>query len=203
MKTANAILLSLAVALAGIAPSSALAEKPSNYLVLKGGIYSPSDEFEVNNVNAGLTDRFDAKTGFNGEVAFGHYILPVLATELGVGYFESKGDAAAAAGDAKLKVVPVRLSAKGLLPLGPIEPYGEFGIGAYITKLDVSGTASNFSGSSETAFGLHAGAGLNVNVSDSTFLGVEGRYLWAKPSFGGQDVKIDGFTLTANLGFRF
>jgi hypothetical protein len=35
------------------------------------------------------------------------------------------------------------------------------------------------------------------------FLGLEGKYLWAKPSFGGQDIKIDGFITTANLGVRF
>ncbi len=197
MKTAFALFLVLAVALIGVAPSVALAETPSNYVALKGGIYSPSKNFNINNIDV------DSKTGFDGEIAFGHYFMPVFAMELGAGYFESKGSAAAQPGDAKLKVVPVLLTAKALLPMGPIEPYGEFGIGAYVTKLDVSGNLSNFSGSSKTAFGLHAGAGVNFNITEAVFLGVEGRYLWAKPSMGGQDIKLDGFTVTADLGFRF
>lgn len=203
MKTTIARLLVLSVVLAGVAPSIATAEKPSNYVAFKGGIYSPSKTFEVENVNAGRTDRFDSKTGPAGEVAIGHYFMPMLAAELGAGYFESKGSGAAGSGDAKLKVVPVTLTAKGLLPMGPVEPYGEFGIGAYTSKFDISGNNESFSGSTKTAFGLHAGAGVNVNLGETTFLGAEGRYIWAKPSFGGQDIKLDGFTLTANLGFRF
>lgn len=109
MKTAFALFLVLAVALVGIAPSISLAENPSNYVVLKGGIYSPSKDFNLNNINV------DSKTGFDGEIAIGHYFLPVFATELGA----------------------------------------------------------------------------------------EGRYLWAKPSWGGQDIKLDGFTVTADPGFRF
>ncbi|MFA5800290.1 MAG: porin family protein [Candidatus Peribacteraceae bacterium] len=197
MKTAFALFLVLAVALVGIAPSVSLAENPSNYVVLKGGIYSPSKDFNLNNINV------DSKTGFDGEIAIGHYFLPVFATELGAGYFESKGSPAALPGDAKLKVVPVTLTAKGLLPMGPIEPYGEFGIGAYISKFDVSGNLDSFSGSSKSAFGFHAGAGVNFNITPTVFLGAEGRYLWAKPSWGGQDIKLDGFTVTADLGFRF
>jgi opacity protein-like surface antigen len=197
MKTAFALFLVLAVALVGIAPSVSLAENPSNYVVLKGGIYSPSKNFNLNNINV------DNKTGVDGEIAIGHYFLPMFATELGGGYFESKGSPAALPGETKLKVVPVTLTAKGLLPMGMIEPYGEFGVGVYMMKLDVSGDFGNFSGSSKGVFGLHAGAGVNFNITQNVFLGVEGRYLWAKHSFGGQEIKLDGFTVTADLGFRF
>jgi opacity protein-like surface antigen len=127
----------------------------------------------------------------------------MFATELGVGYFESKASPAVPPGDLKFKVVPVTLTGKVFLPFGPIEPYGEFGIGGYITKADVSGTIGNFSGSTKGTFGLHAGAGVNYNITQTVFLGVEGRYLWAKPSFGGEDIKLDGFTVTGNLGYRF
>ena len=44
---------------------------------------------------------------------------------------------------------------------------------------------------------------MNFNITPTVFLGAEGRYLWAKPSWGGQDIKLDGFTVTADLGFRF
>lgn len=197
MKPASCLFLVLAVVLMGIAPSVSLAEAPPNYMVLKGGLYSPSKDFDIG------ASRFELDDGFVAEIAAGHYFLPVFATELGVGYFESKGSPAVPPGETKFKVVPVTLTAKALLPMGPIEPYGEFGIGAYITKAEVSGTIGSFDGSTKGVFGLHAGAGVNFNITPTTFLGAEGRYLWAKPSFGGQDIKLDGFTVTGNLGFRF
>ena len=197
MKTACAIFLVLAVALIGIAPSVSLAENPSNYLVLKGGLYSPSDDFDID------TTHFNHDDGFVAEIAFGHYFIPMFAAELGAGYFESKASPAVPPGETKFKVYPVTLTGKVLLQLGPVEPYGEFGIGGYITKADVSGNLGNFSSSTKGVFGLHAGGGVNFNISKNIFLGVEGRYLWAKPSFGGQDIKLDGFTVTADLGFRF
>ncbi|HZW36968.1 MAG TPA: outer membrane beta-barrel protein [Candidatus Deferrimicrobiaceae bacterium] len=198
MKRSFTLHLVLAVAMiAAGAPVAALAEDPSNYVVLKGGLYSPSKDFDVN------ATHFELDDGFVGELAVGHYFFPMFATELGVGYFESKASPAAAPGDVKFKVVPVTLTGKVLLPFGPFEPYGEFGIGGYITKADVSGTIGNFSGSTKGVFGLHAGAGMNYNITQTVFLGVEGRYLWAKPSFGGEDIKLDGFTVTGNLGYRF
>ena len=44
---------------------------------------------------------------------------------------------------------------------------------------------------------------MKCNSTEALFLGLEGRYLWAKPSIGGQDIKLDGFTTMVNLGFRF
>lgn len=193
----------LTVALIGITSPAFAAENPANYVVLKGGIYSPSEKYDLENFNGGHTSHLDSKTGFNGEVAIGRYLLPFFAMELGAGYFESKGSPEAEPGHTKLRVVPVIATAKVLLPLGPIEPYGEFGIGAYFTKFEVNGNLGDFSGSSKVTYGLHAGGGVNFNITDTLFLGVEGRYLWAKPSYGGQDVKINGFTTTADLGFRF
>lgn len=198
------LFLIFTVALIGITSQASAAENPANYLVLKGGVYSPSEKYDLDNFNGdGNISHLDSKTGFNGEVAIGHYFLPVFAMELGAGYFESEGSPAAEAGKAKLEVVPVIATAKALLPLGFIEPYGEFGIGAYFTKFDVSGNLGDFDGSSKVTYGLHAGVGVNFNITDTMFLGVEGRYLWVKPSYGGQDIKLDGFTLTADVGFRF
>ncbi len=187
----------LAFFLIGMPPPVSLAETFPNYFVLKGGLYSPSKDFDL-----GAT-HFDRDDGFVAEIAAGRYILPFLATELGVGYFESKSSPAVPPGEIKFKVVPVTLTGKVPLLSGPIEPYGEFGIGGYITKAEVSGSFSNFTGSTKGVFGLHAGGGVNFNIAPSVFLGAEGRYLWAKPSWGGQDIKLDGFTVTGNLGFRF
>ena len=110
-------------------------------------------------------------------------------------------------------VIPVIVSAKALIPVGPVDPYGELGIGAYFTKFNVSDNLNTFNGT--TTFGLHAGAGLNVNISPNAFIGVEGRYVSANPSFGDQKIKLNdteyalngfklnGFTTTVALGFSF
>jgi len=202
-RTLGLVVLLLTVLLIGLATRAHADDTPSNYLALKGGAYSPSTSHDINDFNGGNRSHLDSKTGFAGEVAIGHYFLPFLAVELGSGYFESKGFPAAEPGETRLKVVPVVATGKVLLPLGPFEPYGLFGVGAYITRLDVTGNSGDFHGSTDVTYGLHAGAGLNINFSKQLFVGVEGKYLWADPSFGGQHVKLDGFITTADLGVRF
>jgi len=201
MKKTNRLILSLTIALLGA--SSAYAELPKNYMALKAGVYSPSYSHDIDNFNAGNRTHLDSKTGFAGEIVAGHYFLPMVALELGAGYFESKGSADAQPGETKLKVVPLTATGKVLLPLGIFEPYGLFGIGAYITDLKVSNNTGALGGSTEVTYGLHAGAGLNVNFQENMFVGLEGKYLWANPSFGGQHIKLDGFITSAAIGFRY
>lgn len=193
----------LATAALGIASIASAADTPADYVALKAGVYSPTASHDIDTFNAGNRTHLDSKTGFAGEVAFGHYILPMVALELGAGYFESKGSPAAPPGELKLKVVPLVATGKVLLPLGPLEPYGLFGIGAYVTSLDVSNNTSSMQSSTEVTYGLHAGAGLNINLQENLFFGVEGKYLWAEPSFGGQHLKLDGFIANAVVGFRY
>jgi opacity protein-like surface antigen len=201
MKKTNILFLIMAVALVGFtSPASASSTK---YTVLKGGVYSPSSSYRLDSFNEGETRRLDSKTGFAGEIAVGHYLLPMLAIELGIGYFESKGSPAAQPGEAKLTVVPVTVSGKVFFPIGPVEPYGLAGIGAYFSDLKVSGSEENFRSSTEITYGLHLGGGLNFNFHETMFAGVEGKYLWAEPSFGGQHIALDGFIATANIGFRY
>jgi opacity protein-like surface antigen len=198
MKTTAALILAVAVALIGVPSLASAVERPSNYIEFMGGLYAPSKDFDIEGNDFKLDD------GFVAQIAFGHYFLPMLALELGGGYFESKASPARPAGEPKFQVVPLTATGKVLFPIGPIvEPYGLFGIGAYVTKAEVSGDVGNFEGSTETAFGYHAGGGVNVNLGPVVFVGAEGRYIWVKPSFGGDDIKLDGFTVTANLGLRF
>jgi opacity protein-like surface antigen len=77
----------------------------------------------------------------------------------------------------------------------------------------VDNSLNTFNGT--TTFGIHAGAGVNVPVSQNVFIGVEGRYVWAEPSFGDQTItlndedyelngfKLNGFTTTLVLGYSF
>jgi opacity protein-like surface antigen len=197
--------------------SQASATRLGSYLALKGGIYSPSASFQLRNaVINNDTFKADTKAGFDGEIAIGHFFLPTFALELGTGYFKGKGSfPTAPVHDIDFNVVPVMVSAKALIPVGPVDPYGEVGIGVYFTKVKVTDNRDTFSFDGTRTFGLHAGAGLNINVSPNAFVGVEGRYVTANPSFGDQKIdlnnsryalngfKLNGFTTTAVLGFSF
>lgn len=178
-------------------------DKPANYLAVKGGIYSPSNEFKLRNLpGSSTTSDLDSKIGFDGEVALGHYFMPAFAMEIGAGYFQSKGSGTLIAPDAKLRVVPVQITAKLLLPLGPLEPYALGGVGGYFSKITRDEPAADLS--TKAIFGLHAGAGINFNVTNAFFIGFEGKYIWTeRDDWGTSDVKLDGFTTTADLGFRF
>ncbi len=201
-RTPTVLATVLAAALISIASLASAGDQPGNYVALKGGIYSPSTSYNIDNFNGGSTTRLDSKTGFSGEVAVGHYFLPMLALELGAGYFESKGSAAAQPGESTLKVVPLTATGKVLLPLGMFEPFGLFGIGAYVTNLNVHDNVGNVQDTSKVTYGLSVGAGFNINLKENLFVGVEGKYLWDDPSFGGQHIKLDGFITSAVIGFR-
>jgi len=155
---------------------------PSNYMTLKlGGFFPQSSDL----------DDIDADTGFHGEIALGHYVAPGFAFEGGLGYFETEGTVGAS--NEKFQVVPVTLSLRGQVPYGRFEPYGFVGIGVYF----VSNTED------DTPLGFHAGLGGNYTFPNNLFLGVEGRYLFLETSTPGGDMRLDGITLTGNVGYRF
>ncbi|PJA76596.1 hypothetical protein CO151_02225 [bacterium CG_4_9_14_3_um_filter_65_15] len=90
-------------------------------MVLKGGIYSPSATFDLGNINVSSTFDANTKTGFDGEIAFGHFFLPTFAMEMGIGYFKGTGSFATTPPQARdFNVIPVILSAKAFIPAGPI-----------------------------------------------------------------------------------
>lgn len=183
--------------LLSVAPASA---KPlaSNYVQMKLGGYFP----QTNDL-----DHFDA--GGNFEVGIGHRVAPGFAIEGNFGYFETKGTfnlPGIGSGDETFKVMPLTVSLKGQAFFDRFEPYAEAGIGVYFIKDEISGTILGISGSdseNDAQLGLHIGLGGNYNITPQVFLGVEGRYLWLRTDTFGVDVKLDGFFLTANLGYRF
>ena len=66
--------------LLGIFATPATAASPLNYGTLKLGGYFPM---------TGDMDNFDS--GFNGEIALGHYFSPNVALEISVGYIKASG----------------------------------------------------------------------------------------------------------------
>jgi opacity protein-like surface antigen len=214
VKTSCALLLSFLVVLIGLASPAFGADRPGTYVALKGGIYSSSASFDLKNLDVEDTFDADTKSGVDGEIAIGHYVLPTLALELGVGYFKGEGSLQTTpTRQLDFNVIPVIASVKALIPAGPVDPYGEAGIGAYFTDLEVEDNLNSFRGT--TTFGLHGGAGVNVNVTEKVFVGVEARYVWANPSVGEQKIRLNeeefalngfelnGFTTTLVLGYGF
>ena len=167
---------------------------PPNYVALKLGGYFPQHSD---------MDNFDS--GFNGEIAVGHYFNPNVALEFSVRYLESSGSDAGINGD--ITSYPILLSVKGVAPVAGGELYAIAGAGFYITNFDASALGVNVS-SDDTPLGFQLGVGGNFNLSPNVYLGLEAKYFWAKPSFDilgvtSVDVHIDGIQATANIGYRF
>ncbi len=166
-----------------------------NSLTLKAGGYFPQHSD---------LDGFDS--GFNGEISLGHLVAPGFGFEVGVGYFETKGEFLFGPGipvSAKFKVIPVTLSLKGQTFFQQFEPYIEAGIGVYFIEDERNSAVLGSESENDTQVGLHLGLGANYNVTRQLFLGLEGKYVWLKTDTFGVDVRMDGVTLTGNVGFRF
>jgi opacity protein-like surface antigen len=171
------------------------APPPPNYVEAKLGGYFPM---------AGDVDSFDS--GFNGEVTFGRYLAPGFAVEGGLGYFETKGHTPTGLAERKFKVTPLVFSILGVAPFGPFEAYGMAGLGVYFIKDEISapvfGVSSGTSDSSAD-LGLHLGFGGRYHATKNVFLGLEAKYIWLTTSTFGVDTRLDGATVTANIGYRF
>ncbi len=195
-RPAVAIVLAALLSVFALVPAHAKPLSP-NYATLKLGGYFPQHSD---------LEGFDA--GFNGEVSLGRIIAPGFAVEGGVGYFETKGDFSSpvVSGSEKFTVVPLTLSLKGQTFFQQFEPYVEAGIGVYFIKDELSGQVLGIPASeseNDTQIGFHLGLGANFNVTRQLFLGLEGRYLWLKTDTFGVDVRLNGITVTGNVGFRF
>jgi outer membrane protein W len=166
----------------------------TDYAILKAGAYLPESS-DMNKVDAG--------NGFAGRIAFGHYVTNYISVEAAFGYqeFTATKDV-----ERKYQMFPLEVAGKFGLPTGFVEPYLTFGLGGYYVKTKTGNTEE---GSSRAGF--FGGAGVNFNLGDSVFIGVEGRYLVLKTtaphaapsSATTADVNLDGLLVTGNLGFRF
>lgn len=192
-------------------PTLALGQEYQDYASLKLGIYSPqSDDLE------------DFDKGFNGEVAFGHYLTKNFAAEFGLGYFQTDAtftntDTTLGSYVAKneITVIPITLTGKGIYPVGKLELFLAAGVGFYYaeSEFDLSSTVlGNISQTQyDTVFGYHIGLGANINITSKTDLGFELKYLNAKADFTtsvrgvplslGDD--LEGFTIAITLTNRF
>jgi opacity protein-like surface antigen len=171
------------------------APPPPNYVEAKLGGYFPM---------AGDVDGFDS--GFNGEVVFGRYLAPGFAVEGGLGYFETKGHTASGSVERTFKITPLSFNILGIAPFGPFEAYGIAGLGVYFVKDEISAPvfgASSGTSDSSADLGLNLGLGGRYHATKNVFLGLEAKYIWLTTGTFGVDTRLDGATVTANIGYRF
>jgi len=175
--------------------SSGISSNKANYFAVKAGMFSPQS-----------SDLDDFDVGFNGEIAYGRYFNQNFATELGIGYFKTEGEDRH--GKADVKVYPFTASAKAILPLNDFELYALGGIGLYLTCNDIDWASDSSSEDKYLGYGIHLGAGVNYNIVNNVFVGVEGKYVWTigdskKDIDSCLNPKIEGFLVAGNIGYRF
>ncbi len=175
-------------------PLAANAQEKSNYIVGKLGFYSPTGDL----------DDLEFDTGFNGQIAFGHYFHKNFALEGGIGYVQTDSDLSGL--DWEGSAIPITVTAKGILPLDTVELYAGVGIGLYFASLEVTVPGFPSVDDDDTVFGSHLTLGANFDFSESVFFGVEGTYVITGEAEFFDDpegVSFDGFTLTGSVGYRF
>lgn len=170
-------------------------DKKPNYFVVKGGVYSP----QHNDVKDFTDD------GINLEVAVGTYSSKYFGGEFGVGFFQTKFTEGA---KVTAKFVPITLNILGRYPAGPFDLYGGGGIGAYISKTEVT-IMENSNSEVDTFYGFQVLVGGKFNMPNDFFIGMEGKYIWTKTPeqmlFGVPvaDIHYDGLIVTVNVGTRY
>ena len=196
MKLRASVISILSIALILLLPFFATGQERRDYIIAKGGVYSPT----------GGLDDLNFGAGFNGEVAWGHYFSPNLALEAGAGYFESDD----------VNVVPLIATGKAIYPTGNWELFAEVGAGAYFAKFkgtfNYPALGNIEINDDDVVFGLNLGFGVNYNITEEFFLGIEGKYLLTTDAeFGGSatggsvklETDLDGYIVTGVFGFRF
>jgi opacity protein-like surface antigen len=185
MKRLALALAALALALGAPLPAAAEPRHPA-YLVVKAGGYFPMAH-DVSGYDADLA----------GEVALGYAPDPGFAFELAGGAFRTRSSAGG--GDLReLQVVPITFAIRGTVPLKGFEPYAILGGGAYLVHDEVGGAKDD-----AASFGLFLGAGGNANLTSHLFIGLEARYLFLGTHTFNTSTRLDGITLTGDVGFRF
>ena len=178
-------------------PRGAYARPPQHavygqtYFILHGGVFEPNDSSD------GLTG-YDS--GWNFDVGVGSRVSPILAVEGTIGGYGADN------GPNEVRVVPVTVGGRLIIPNPFLEPYVGGGVGFYFANLKEV-PVGTFSGidDSDTTFGGYVSLGLDAWLNPRTALNIEGKYHIANPTFStnaGSSVDVDVSGWTVNLGVR-
>ena len=162
-------------------------------------------------------------TGGNLSVAYGRYLNRYLVLEAALDFFGTEHDihgSTPTAGSYKredtIGVMAFLATVKGEWPAGPLTIFGGGGAGLYLLALDSEITTANIGDfdedESDSVFGLHIVTGVNYDITNRFFAGVQGLYRWTddidiRKSVGTVPVRVEGnlngYTVTLTGGFRF
>lgn len=171
-------------------PVCAAGQEKKNYMVIKAGLYTFKSDLR----------EADIATGFDGELAYGRYLHRNLVIEAGGGYFH---DGVNKTFGNEVKGFSVFLTAKGAYPFRWGELFAGGGAGVYFTKFHGM-VHGNLTDARDTVPGGHLLAGANLDISRSLFIGMEGKYIFTgRADFGSLKTDLNGYTVTAGLGYRF
>ena len=189
-------------------PTARADEGAGNFLSLRAGVVLPRDQ------------RRDFGMDFAIEAAATRQFYPLLQGELAVGYFRTVSGVTDVAPypdpvtfnayipmKQTASVVPVTLSAKGVLPGSAFQPFISAGAGIYIVNLEDDPTDPALATRRDSAspFGYHFGLGATVMLGGNLVASFEGRYLLLSEAtfFRGDQPSLSQIHLTAGLGYRF
>jgi opacity protein-like surface antigen len=171
------------------------------YVSLKAGIYSPTGDLE------------DFSTGFNGEITINRYFSPNFAIETSFGYFQTDyngKDTAFGTGfssDADIYSIPITATLKGIIPLVFGELYAGVGGGVQFVDGDIKINSSFGQISvddSDAIWSLQFIGGLDFDLTESFFVGIEGKYLITDDAeVGPFEFNLNGYFVSGVLGYRF
>ena len=198
-----------------LVPHMVMAADETSYVTGKAGAYFPTGDLDDGGYDP----------GFAGEVGYGYYLLPNLAAEGSIGYYNAQNSDEFVAGyydngryryyhgDIDVAIVPLSLTLKATVRTGAIEFYGGGGVDLYCMSIDAGDDDGSNDGRSEdddsdAVFGAHLVAGGNVDIGNNMYIGLEAKYLLTddvdvslfNKSY---NYDLDGFTVTGAFGYRF
>lgn len=157
------------------------AEGNSSYTMLKVGPF----------YGRGDLDGLD--TGIWGEVVFGRELLPFLAIEGMVGYFQADDSGAV---KSEIWGIPVMAQARAKIPVAILEPYAGVGLGG----MYVDAEAGPFYDETDFVFASSVFAGAAVGLGNLS-VGIEGKYVATDEVNG--DFRVEGASAFAFVSLPF
>lgn len=187
--------------------------KKMNYTQVKVGMFQPSGDMDDAN--------YDNGGAFS--VVYGRYLNKYLILEAGLDVFGAdqtvtgrNDEAGSYTQDNALVGVAGLITLKGEYSAGPVDLFAGFGGGIYsvalASEIDSSRLGDLDTDDSDGVFGVHVVAGVNYNINERFFVGVEGKYRWTddvdiRETVASIPVEyrgdLSGYSVTFNAGFRF
>ena len=175
------------------------------------------------NAFSGDMEDADYDTDMDLGVAYGRYLAPHLVLEAALDVFGADKEihgSTPTAGNYKredtLAVMALLATIKGELPAGPLTFFAGGGVGGYFlalnSEIDTAYLGDLDKDDNDTVIGVHVVAGVDYNITQRFFAGLQGLYRWTddidiNASTGTVPVRLegdlDGYSVMLTGGFRF